>query len=81
MKKIIIMEEINMDKEIFLIKETNFDRDKNRLEDAIHIEIIGYVDTIDEVQSKLKELNNCENYQGWDDNVYPIYKYEKIIKL
>ena len=70
-----------MDKEIFLIKETNFDRDKNRLEDAIHIEIIGYVDTIDEVQSKLKELNNCENYQGWDDNVYPIYKYEKIIKL
>lgn len=64
-----------------IIIKVDFDNLENSSSDAIYTEIIGYVETIEDAEFIINQLDAVEKYKGWNNISYPYFKYKEIKKL
>ena len=65
-----------MNAEIFVIIRKDFDILENH--NPIIETICGYVKNEIKAQSIVDSLNKQSTYKGWDNKMYPIFRYVKV---
>jgi hypothetical protein len=75
--------------QIYLIQEVNFDKMENTINDAISVETLGFVVSLEDAHKKIEELENENNnkYLSWEsildgkEHWYPKFNIEEVNKM